>query len=325
MNRRRAIALLGSAAVFAPFVAHAQQVTTIGFISSRSAAEAKGMANAFRQGLGEAGYVEGRNVRIEHRWADGHYDRLPGLAAELVRRQVALIATGGGAIAAQAAKAATPTIPIVFNGGTDPVAAGLVASLNKPGGNVTGVVNLGTGLTAKRFAMLHELVPAQPIIGVLRNPGSPEAELQLKEIRSAAQLFKLDIRLADVRTASELEPAFAALASERAGALLFANDPFFANNRHRLAKLAAHHRMPAIYPQREFVLAGGLMSYGTNLADGYRLSGIYAGRILRGEKPADLPVMQPTRFEFLINLQTAKTLGLAIRPTLLALADEVIE
>jgi putative tryptophan/tyrosine transport system substrate-binding protein len=325
MNRREFITLLGGAAAW-PLAARAQQpaMPVIGYLSVRSA-ETDNFLSAFRQGLAEMGFVEGRNVAIEFRWADGRSDRLPALAAELVARRVHVIAAGGGPAGAVAAKAATNTIPIVFTGGSDPVAAGLVASLNRPGGNATGVLNIASELTAKRLEVVRELAPAATVIGALRNPEYPEAEAQVREIEAAARHIGLALHLATASRESDFTPALAGLMWHRPGSLLIANDPFFAAQRKRLTALVADHRVPAIYSQREYAEAGGLMSYGTNFADLYRQVGAYTGRILKGEKPADLPVMQPTRFELVINLKTAKALGLEIPPTLLARADEVIE
>jgi putative ABC transport system substrate-binding protein len=298
---------------------------TIGFLSVRSAAETGALTSAFQRGLGEMGLVEGRNVRIEFRWADGRYERLSALAGELVARGVKVIATGGGPASALAAKAATTTIPIVFTGGSNPVAAGLVASLNRPGGNVTGVLNIASELTPKRLEIVRELVPAARTIVVLRNPSYPEAAEQVREIEAAGRLLGLELHVATAGAVSDFAPALAALVQHRPGALLVANDPFFAAQRKRLTELVAGHRLPAIYAQREYPEAGGLISYGTNFADIYRQAGAYTGRILKGEKPSDLPVMQPTRFELVINLKAAKALGLDVPATLVARADEVIE
>jgi putative ABC transport system substrate-binding protein len=297
----------------------------VGFLSVRSAAETGALTAAFRQGLGESGFVEGRNLAIEYRWADGRYEQLAALAADLVARRVNVIATGGGPAAAIAAKAATASIPVVFTGGSNPVAAGLVASLNRPGGNVTGVLNIALELTPKRLEIVRELVPAARTIGVLRNPSYPEAAEQVREIEAAGRLLGIELHVATADAAQEFAPALAALMRHRPGALLVANDPFFAAQRKSLTALVAQHRLPAIYAQREYAEAGGLISYGTNFADIYRQAGAYVGRILKGEKPADLPVMQPTRFELVINLKAAKALGLDVPATLVARADEVIE
>jgi putative tryptophan/tyrosine transport system substrate-binding protein len=329
MRRRAFIALLGGAAMARPLAARAQQpatLPTIGFLSSRPADETREFAAAFRQGLAEAGFVDGRNIMIEYRWADGHYDRLPALAADLVNHQVAVIVTSGGPVSALAARAATSNIPIVFTGGSDPVAMGLVASLNRPGGNVTGVLNVAAELTAKRLEILHELMPAgTDSIAMLRNPAFSEAASQVKELEVAARAIGLRFRLANARDEREAANALAELSQDRPAGLLVANDPAFASRRHELAALIARLRIPAIYAQRQYVEAGGLMSYGANFADLYRQIGVYAGRILKGDKPGELPVMRPTLFELVINLKTAKALGLEIPATLIARADEVIE
>jgi putative ABC transport system substrate-binding protein len=273
----------------------------------------------------EAGYVEGRNVVIDYRWAEGHYDRLRELAADLVRRQVAVIVATGGGIATAAAKAATSTIPIVFSSGTDPVRAGLVTSLNGPGGNLTGVHLFISGLDPKRLELLRELVPQTSLIGVLFNPQNPDIQPRLTGLQQAARVVGQQIYVIYASTEAELDAVFAAPAQAGAGALLVGSDPFFNSRRDQIVALAAHHAIPAVYEGREYALAGGLMSYGTSLADGYRQVGIYTGRVLKGENPADLPIVQPRKFEFVINLKTAKALGLDVPPTLLARADEVIE
>jgi putative tryptophan/tyrosine transport system substrate-binding protein len=329
--RRDFITLLGGAAVVAsplwPFAARAQQPVrpVIGFLGAPSAAPYARYVAALHQGLKEAGYVEGSNASMEYRWADGQYDHLPALAADLVNRHVAVIVAIGGAPAAVPAKAATSTIPIVFNMTADPVELGLVASLNRPGGNVTGVAMLGVTLETKRFELLHELVPTAALIGVLVNPRNAQAEMQLQDVQKVARAIGQQILILNASTAGELEAAFAKLAQERAAALLVGADTFFTSQPNLFAALTARHAMPAIYPWRSHVDAGGLMSYGTSLLDAYRQTGIYAGRILKGEKPADLPVMQAVKFEFVVNLKTAKALGLDLPPTLLATADEVIE
>jgi putative ABC transport system substrate-binding protein len=316
--------VLGAAAAWS-LHARAQQMPVIGFLHSGSPNRATEFVAAFRRGLSEAGFVEGRNVAIEFRWAEGRYDRLAALAADLVSRRVAVIVTGGGFPSPLAAKAATATIPIVFAGGTDPVAAGLVASLARPGGNVTGVLNFSAELTAKRLGLLRDLVPTSPRIAVLRNPDHPEAAEQVREIDVAARQLGFDIRVADARHEGDFEQTLASVARERPGALFVANDPFFAARRYQLVALVARHALPASYSQRQFPEAGGLMSYGTNFIELYRQAAGYAARILKGERPTDLPVMQPTRFELVINLGTAKALGLQLPERLLALADEVIE
>jgi len=327
MRRREFIALLSGAAAAWPIAAHGQQgaIPVIGFLSGRSANQTQASMTGFRQGLSEAGYVEGRSVAIEYRWADGRYDRLPALAADLVARGVRVIACGGGPPAAIAAKAATNAIPIVFIGGSDPVASGLVAGLGRPGGNVTGVLNIASELTAKRLEILRQLLPSATSIAVLRNPGYSEADLQLREVEAAAGRMGVKVYIASARSESEFGPALAELMQSRADALFVANDPYFATQRAVLIPLVARHRIPAIYSQREYVEAGGLMSYGTNFVDLYRQAGLYTGRILRGDKPADLPVTRPTRFELVINRKTANALGIALPAALLALADDVID
>jgi putative ABC transport system substrate-binding protein len=327
MRRREFIALLGGMSAASPLAVLAQQgsMPVVGFLSLRTAAETKELLAAFQQGLSETGFVEGRNAAIESRWADGHYERLAPLAADLVSRNVAVIATSGGSATATAAKAATSRIPIVFSGGSDPVAAGLVASFSRPGGNVTGVLNIAAELTAKRFEILLELAPAIAKIGVLRNPGNSESKVQLQEIEKAARLVGKHVTIATARTELEIEAAVAGFPKQQIGALLVANDPFFASKRERLVALVAQHHLPAIYPQREYAEAGGLISYGTNFPDVYRQVGVYTGRILKGEKPADLPVMRPSRFELVINRKTAGTHGIELPNKLLALADDVLD
>jgi putative tryptophan/tyrosine transport system substrate-binding protein len=327
MRRREFIKSIGGAAAAWPLAARAQQpaMPVIGFLSARSPSEAASVLAAFRQGLGDTGYFEGKNVTIEYRWAEGRYDRLPALAAELVRRQVAVIASTGGDPAAQAAKAATATIPIAFVSGSDPVKVGLVASLNRPGGNITGVHMLLLGMGAKRLGLLHELVPAANPIGVLANPSFADARTQLKDVEDAAKTLGLELLVLKASTELEIDAAFNQLAQRRIGAVLIGSDPFFTDRRGQLAALTLRHGVPAMFDLRENAVAGGLMSYGASLIDGYRQGGIYTGRILKGEKPADLPVMQSTKFDFVINLTTAKVLGLTIPPGILAIADEVIE
>jgi putative tryptophan/tyrosine transport system substrate-binding protein len=326
MTRREFITLLGGTAAAWPLAARAQQpaMPVIGFLNSLSAERWPYMA-AFRQGLKEAGYVEGQNVSIEYRWADGHYDRLPALAVDLVRRRVDLIAATGGDPSALAAKAATTTTPIVFNVAEDPVKDGLVASLNRPGGNMTGVSILTASLEAKRLELLHELIPNAAVIGVLVNPNFSEAETQLKVVQAAANKLGRQIRVLNVSTEREIDPAFAELIQHPIDALLVVSDPFFFAVREKLIALAARHTVPMIAFIREFTVAGGLMSYGTRLSDAYRQMGVYSGRILKGDKPADLPIVQPTRFELVINLKTAKALGISVPQTLQVAADEVIE
>jgi len=327
LKRREFITLLGGAAMAWPLAARAQRpvIPVIGYLHSGSSAPYAHLVGAFRQSLKEAGYVEGENVAIEYRWAEGHYDRLPALAAELVGRHVALIVAQGGDPPVLAAKSATATIPVVFTISSDPVRLGIVRSLNRPGGNVTGFWPYTSLLGTKRLELMRQLLPASASIAVLVNPDNPNADLDVTELQNAARALGQSITFVRARSETEIDVVFATLGEWRASALLINTDPFFLARRDQFVSLAARNRMPAIYAQREFVAAGGLMSYGADLADGYRQVGIYAGRILKGEKPADLPVVQPTKFEMVINLKTAKALGLDIPPTLLALADEVIE
>ena len=280
---------------------------------------------AVRQGLRESGWTDGQNVAIEYRWAEGTPAQLPALASDLVNRHVAVIFTVGGSAPAQAAKAATATIPIVFISAADPMKAGLVASLNRPGGNVTGVSLIGSALEAKRLAILDQLAPKAGLIGILVNPNYPDADSQRRELLEAADLLKQPIAIATASTGGEIDTAFAALVQQHAGAILVTQDILFNTRHEQIVALADRYKLPAMYNQREYAAAGGLISYGTHFADGYRLAGVYLGKILKGAKPADLPVQQPTRFEMVINLKTAKTLDLEIPPALLALADEVIE
>jgi len=324
IGRRELIAALGSAATW-PLTARAQQpaMPVIGFLGTASANPFAHLIAGFRQGLKETGYVEGQNVAIEFRWAEGQYDRVPALAADLVRRQVAVIVTVGGEISAFAAKAATTMIPIVFNVAGDPVKVGLVASLSRPGGNATGVNIFTAELAAKRLGLLHELIPTALLIAVLVNPNFPPAAANAREVEAAARVTGQKILLLKADSESGIDAAFATIEQMRTGALLVAADPFFNSRRDQIVALAARHTIPAVYEFREFAAAGGLMSYGTSLVDAYRQQG--SGRILKGEKPADLPVMQLTKFELVINLKTAKALGIKISDNLLSLADEVIE
>ena len=325
MKRREFITLLGGAAVARPLGARAQQpqMPVVGFLHVASANPLAHLVAGFRQGLEETGYIEGRNVAIVFRWAEGQSDRLPALAAELVGRQVAVIVAGGVA-AAFAAKAATTTIPIVFNTG-DPIKLGLVTSLSRPGGNATGVNIFTTELAAKRLGLLRQLIPTAAQIGLLLNPNNPTAEAQSKDVQEAARAMSLKLHILHAATEETLGTAFATFAERRTEGLLVGADPYFNSRRNLVVALAARHRIPAMYEQREFALAGGLMSYGTSLIDAYRQVGTYTGRILNGERPADLPVAQSTKFEFVMNLNAAKALGLEVPLGLSAGATEVIE
>ncbi len=327
MRRREFITLLGGTALAWPVAARAQQpaMPVVGFLSPGLPEPSSFLVAAFREGLKEASYVEGQNVIIEYRWAKGHYDQLQTLAADLVRRQVAVIAATGGTISAQAAKAATTTIPIVFNVGDDPIKSGLVASFNRPGGNITGVNTLSPVLEAKRLGLLRELVPQATLVAVLLNPTNPDAELQRRNLQVAASAIGQQLRIFNASSETDFDMAFGALVQQRADALLVGNDVFFTNRREQIVTLVSRHAIPAIYAFRSFAESGGLMSYSTNLVEVYRQVGLYVGRALKGEKPGDLPVVQPTRFELVINLKTAKALGVKISDNLLSLADEVIE
>ena len=325
MQRRDFITLLGGAAALWPFAARAQQsaMPVVGFVNAGTADAASRYLAGFRKGLSETGFVEGQNVSVEYHWMEGRLDRIPTLMADFVRRQVAVIATPGSVTAAVAARTATSTIPIVFGSAEDPVKLGLVASLARPGGNATGTNFFAFEVASKQLELLHQLVPKAARVAVLVNPNTGDFILQA--VQEAARLLRLEIIILKAGTPSEIDVAFAALARERADALFIQPDGFFASRRVQIATLAARERMPASYVSREMVEAGLLMSYGTNIADMFRQVGIYTGSILKGVKPADLPVIQATKFEFIINLQTAKSLGLEISPTLLARADEVIE
>jgi putative tryptophan/tyrosine transport system substrate-binding protein len=327
MKRREFITLLGSAAAAWPLVARAQEaMPVIGFIDPLSLETTREKVAAFHRGLAERGYVEGRNVAIEYRWAEGQTDRLPALAADLVYRQVAVIATPGATAATLAARAATQTIPIVFVAGGDPVELGLVRSLNRPGGNLTGVAFLATEVAAKRLELLHELVPAATSIAVLVNPTNPvAAEGQKKVIQVAARVLGLRLLILNASSQSDIGAAFATLVRERAGALVIGTESFFTAHRDQIIALAARYEVPTIEDSREFTAAGGLMAYGSSIIDAWHLAGTYTGRILMGAKPADLPVQQATKVELFINLRVAKALGLSVPLPLLARADEVIE
>jgi putative tryptophan/tyrosine transport system substrate-binding protein len=326
MRRREFITSI-SAIMAWPFVARAQQKTTpvIGFLSGRSRAETVAVMGQFYNGLAEAGFVEGQNLRMEYRWAEGRYDALPALAAELVALRPTMIVATGGNVAALAAKAATSAIPIVFAAGGDPIKGGLVASLNRPGGNVTGVSLFIAELAAKRLEFLREIMPRSTAIGVLVNPNNPTGVAEAHDVEARATALGLTVTLFNVRGASEMEQTFAAVAQGGIQAVLVTNDPFLIDVKDQLVQIAAAGALPIVYFTRDFVEAGGLMSYGASIGDGYHKVGIYAGQILMGAKPADLPVQQPTKFELVINLRAAKALGLEIPPTLLARADEVIE
>jgi len=328
MRRREFIMLAGSAAATWPLAARAQQpaMPVIGFLNSSSLDTYSHLLRAFRQGLKDNGYVEGENVTIDYRWADGQLDRLPALANELARRQVATIVATGGAHSALAAKAATSTIPIVFVVGEDPVRLGLVASIARPGGNMTGINFLVYELAAKRLALLRELLPAATRLAVLVNPANAaHTEATLKDVEIAARTIGLQIQIVNASTSREIDGAFAGFARERADALFVLPDPFFIMRRVQIVQLAARHAIPATYPVRDFAEPGGLMSYGTDTVDAWRQAGVYTGRILKGAKPADLPVVQSSKFELAINAQTARMLGITVPPSLLAIADEVIE
>jgi putative ABC transport system substrate-binding protein len=327
LKRREFITLLGGAAVAWPLAARAQQPAfpMIGFLSGASPGPFAHLVTAFRQGLQETGYIEGQNVTIEYRWAEGQYDRLPPLAADLVRRPVAVIVATGGSRAARAAKAATATIPIVFSSGADPVKVGLVASLSRPGGNMTGVHLFIGALDPKKLGLLREVAPQATLLGALLNPNVDDFQIRLADVQQAARTVGQQIHILYASTEGELDTAFAALNQIRAGALVVSGDAFFNSRRDQIVALAARYAIPAIYEGREYAVAGGLMSYGTSLIEGYHQVGVYTARILRGAKPADLPVFQLTKFQFVLNLKTAKALGVKISDNLLSLANEVIE
>jgi putative ABC transport system substrate-binding protein len=326
MRRREFITLLGSAAAW-PLAARAQQpaMPIIGILASVSPAPYAPFIAAIKEGLRQTGYVEGRNVAIEYRWAEGQYDRLPQLASELVQSGVAVMILVGGGATTAAAKAATATIPIVVVMGDDPVKTGAVAALNRPGGNVTGVSLLSVAMEAKRLQLLHELASNVGVVAIVVNPNNPQADEQLQELQAAARTLGVHVEAFKAGSPSEIDTAFANLVQRRAGALLMAADAFFNTRKEQFIVLSARHALPMIFPYREFPAAGGLMSYGTSLADAYRQEGVYAGRILKGEKPAQMPVQQAVKVELVINLQTARALGLTIPLSLLGRADEVIE
>ena len=326
MNRRHFLGVLGGAASW-PVAAGAQQppVPVIGFLSARSPTEAATVLAAFRQGLGDAGCFDGKNVAIEYRWAEGRYDRLPSLAAELVRAQVAVIAATGGDPSPLAAKGATVTIPIVFTMGGDPVAAGLVSSLSRPGGNITGATLMGVELAPKRLELIRQVVPNTSAVGVLINPNFPQAAAEVQDLEAGARSLGLQTAVLHASSEIELEEVFAKIPQQRLDALIVGTDPFLLGQRDQIAQLAIRQRIPSMYHLRDFVAAGGLLSYGPSISAAYRQAGLYTGRIVKGEKPADLPVLQPTSFLLSINLKTAKAIGVQFPAQLLALADEVID
>jgi putative ABC transport system substrate-binding protein len=327
MRRRQFLTLLGGAAATWPMAARGQQagMPVVGFIGPGSGGDNPDSMDGLRRGLAEAGYVEGRNVAIEYRWANGQYDRLPELAADLVGRRVAVIAAGGSSAPGLAAKAATTTIPIVFQTGGDPVVDGLVASMNRPGGNITGVSRNNVALDPKRLELLREAVPKATVAGFLVNAGSPRADFQIKQVQEAARSLGLRTEIAKVDTENALDGAFATLVRQRVDTLLVANDPAMTPWTERIVALTIRHALPAMFSTRFYVEAGGLMSYDSSLGDSFRQAGVYVGRILKGEKPADLPILEPTAFEFVLNLKTAKALGLEIPLKMHAFATEVIE
>ena len=324
MRRREFISLLGGAAAAWPLAARAQQ-RVVGFMSGRAPDDSAHLVAAFLQGLAETGFVGGQNIAIEFRWADGDYDRLPALAADLVNRRVAVLVAVGGDVSAVVASKATKTIPVVFGMGGDPVKAGMVASFNRPGGNVTGYTLWTSEMESKRLGLLRELVPGTPLIGILINPRFPPTVQELDDLEPAAKGVGQQLFVARANDDAELDAALASFVQQRVGAFLVTAAPFFDTRRERIVEFAAQNRVPAIYQFREYAVAGGLISYGPNIAESYQNAGVYVGRILKGEKPADLPILQPTKFDFVINLKTAKALGLTVPPTLLAEAGEVIE
>ena len=325
MSRREFIGLLGLTATW-PLSGRAQPtLPVIGVMSGRTPEDSKHLMAAFHEGLGEAGFVEGKNVTIEYRWALGRYDRLPALATDLVKRDVAVLVAVGGDVSAVAARQATSTIPIVFGTGSDPVDAGLVASLGRPGGNATGYSLVTNDLEPKRLGILHDLVPNAAVIGVLLNPNFPPAASQLAALENAAQVIAQRLAVFRASNDTELDASLASLVEQRVGALLVTADPYFATQRDRIVAFAAQNRLPAIYQFREYAVAGGLISYGPRITDAYRQAGLYTGQILKGAKPADLPIVLPTKYEFVINLKAAKALGLTIPSGLISFADEVVE
>jgi putative ABC transport system substrate-binding protein len=327
VKRREFMTLLGGAVMAWPLAARAQQpaVPVIGFMGLETADRYADRLGPFHQGLKETGFVEGQNVAVEYRWAQGHYDRYPEMAAEFVRRQVTVIAATGGEPSPQSAKAATQTIPVVFTANGDPVREGLVASLNRPGGNITGITVFGTAAVTKRVQLIHELIPQATIIAYLMNPNHPSGEIEMRAAQTAARSLGKKMPVLSASNEREIDTAFATMTQQQASALVVASDPFFYSRRGELTSLAARHQIPAIYYLPGIVRAGGLMSYGNSLTDVFRLAGVYVGRILKGEKPGDLPVVQATKFELVINLQTARALGIEVPNSLQLLADEVIE
>ena len=327
LRRREFISILGGSVAAWPLSVRAQQPTipVIGLMSGRAPEESNHLLAAFRQGLGETGFVEGKNVTIEYRWAFGQYDRLPALASELVNRNVAVLVAVGGDVAGLAAKRATSTIPIVFGTGSDPVEAGLVASLSRPGGNATGYMLLTNDMEPKRLGMLHDLVPNAAVVAVLLNPNFPPAAKQLAALENAAQAIGQPLAVFRASNDVELDACFTSLIEQHVSAMLVAGDPYFDTQRARIVAFAAQSKLPAIYHFREYAVAGGLISYGPRLTDGYHQAGLYAGQILKGAKPAELPVVQPTKYEFVINLKTAKAMNIKIPSGLISFADEVIE